>query len=158
MTTLADLQAFFTREADLLDDWQLPAWLELLAPGVQYVIPPLGAPDANAADTVFLIVDDEVRLKSRVRQLMSHAAWAENPRSRTRRLITNVRIRSEQGSEIQAAANFAVWRFQHQSADVYVGRYENTFVRDRGALRLRMRKVILDMESLNPHGKISFIL
>jgi p-cumate 2,3-dioxygenase beta subunit len=156
--TLGEIEAFLVHEAALLDEWRLEEWLELMAPDARYLVPPLDAPDADHRDTLFLIADDRRTLASRVRQLLSGTAWAENPRSRTRRLITNVRLLAEDGGEARVTANFAVWRFQHEEADVYVGRYLNVLVRGADGLLFRERRAVLDLETLRPHGKLSFIL
>jgi p-cumate 2,3-dioxygenase beta subunit len=84
--------------------------------------------------------------------------WAENPRSRTRRLITNVRLLAAERDEARATANFAVWRFQHEQADVDVGRYVHVLVRGPSGLLFRERRAVLDLKTLRPHGKLSFIL
>jgi hypothetical protein len=39
-----------------------------------------------------------------------------------------------------------------------VGRYRYVLARVEGLLRIRERRAILDMETLRPHGKLSFIL
>jgi p-cumate 2,3-dioxygenase beta subunit len=129
-----------------------------MAPDARYLVPPLDAPDADYRDTLFLIADDRRTLASRVRQLLSGTTWAENPRSRTRRLIPNVRLLTAEGDEARATANFAVWRFQHEQADVYVGRYVHLVVRSPIGLMFRERRAVLDLETLRPHGKLSFIL
>jgi p-cumate 2,3-dioxygenase beta subunit len=129
-----------------------------MAPDAHYLVPPLDAPDADHRDTLFLIADDRRTLASRVRQLMSGTTWAENPKSRTRRLITNVRLLAVQGGEARVTANFAVWRFQHDQSDVYVGRYLHVLVRGAPGLMFRERRAVLDLETLRPHGKLSFIL
>jgi len=87
-----------------------------MAPDARYLVPPLDAPDADHRDTLFLIADDRRTLASRVRQLLSGTTWAENPRSRSRRLITNVRLLTAEGGEARATANFAVWRALHSLA------------------------------------------
>jgi p-cumate 2,3-dioxygenase beta subunit len=97
-------------------------------------------------------------LASRVRQLLGGQTWAENPRSRTRWLVTNFRILDEGTDSVTATVNFAVWRFQHEATDVYVGRYVNVLVRAGVGLMFRERRVVLDLETLRPHGKLSFIL
>jgi len=107
---------------------------------------------------LFLIADDRRTLASRVRQLLSGTTWAENPRSRTRRLITNVRLLAAEDGEARATANFAVWRFQHEQADVYVGQYRHVLVRGPSGLLFRERRAVLGLETLRPHGKLSFIL
>ena len=156
--TRAEIEEFLMYEAALLDEWRLEEWLALMAPEVRYLIPPLEAPDADRRDTLFLIADDRRTLASRVRQLLSGITWAENPRSRTRRLITNVRLLAAEGDEVRATANFAVWRFQHDQTDVYVGQYRHLLVRGHSGLLFRERRAVLDLETLRPHGKLSFIL
>ena len=156
--TVGEIESFLIDEAALLDEWRLEEWLELMASDVRYLVPPLNAPDADHHDTLFLISDDRRTLGSRVRQLLSGTTWAENPRSRTRRLITNVRLLAAEDSEARVTANFAVWRFQQEQADVYVGRYVHKLVRGPSGLLFRERRAVLDRETLRPHGKLSFIL
>jgi p-cumate 2,3-dioxygenase beta subunit len=47
---------------------------------------------------------------------------------------------------------------RYELMDTYVGRYEYKLVRRSNELKIQERKVILDLEALRPHGKISFIL
>jgi p-cumate 2,3-dioxygenase beta subunit len=156
--TLGEIERFFVDEAALLDEWRLEEWLQLFTEDGCYLVPPLDAPNADHRTTLFLVADDRRNLASRIRQLLAGTTWAENPRSRTRRLVTNFRILDEGDHGVVATANFAVWRFQYEATDVYVGRYVNLFVRGSSGLMLRERRVILDLETLRPHGKLSFIL
>lgn len=151
-------EKFLYNEAALLDEWRLDEWLAMMADDAHYRIPPLDLPEAAPGEALYLIDDDRSRLESRVRQLMGKTAWAETPRSRTRRLVTNVRVSAVDGNVFKAMSNFAVWRFQFDNTDVYVGRYEHTFIESPEGLRVLERKVILDLEALRPHGRISFIL
>jgi p-cumate 2,3-dioxygenase subunit beta len=156
--TRGEIEEFLIHEAALLDEWRLEEWLALMAPDARYLVPPLDAPEADHRDTLFLIADDRRTLASRVRQLLSGTTWAENPRSRTRRLISNVRLLTVDHDEARVAANFAVWRFQHEQSDVYVGQYRDVLVRGPSGLLFRERRAVLDLETLRPHGKLSFIL
>jgi p-cumate 2,3-dioxygenase subunit beta len=156
--TLGEIEQFLYAEAALLDEWRLEEWLALMTPDARYLVPPLDARDADDRDALFLVADDRRTLASRVRQLLSGTTWAENPRSRTRRLITNVRLLAADDYEARITANFAVWRFQHEQTDVYVGRYVDLLVRGASGLMFRERRVELDLETLRPHGKLSFIL
>ena len=155
---LSEVTALFVTEARLLDDWKLNEWMTLLATDVRYLIHPLDFRDGAPSDALFLVSDDRARLTSRVEQLNGKTSWAENPRSRTRRLVSNFQVESADAGQIRARANFAVWRFKNDHSDVYVGRYENILVREDGQLRIRERSVRLDLEALRPHGKLSFIL
>ena len=154
----AEVEDFLYKEADLLDRWQLQEWLELLTDDATYQVPPTDTPDGDARNTLFIIADDASRIRERVKQLLGKAAWAENPPSRTRRMIGNVRVLGPQGDGIGIAANFVVYRFRHELVDTYIGHYEYELVRRDGELKIRKRKAILDIEALRPQGKISFIL
>jgi p-cumate 2,3-dioxygenase subunit beta len=156
--TYQEAERFLVEEAALLDEWRLNDWFKLIAEGGRYLVPALDTPNADHRDTLFLVSDDYVTLKSRVAQLLGRSTWSENPRSRTRRLVTNVRVLECNGEEALVTANFAVWRFQLDSTDVYVGKYMHKLVRTPEGLRFNERRAVLDLETLRPHGKLSFIL
>lgn len=153
-----EIEDFLFAEAALLDDWRLDEWLALLTDDVTYIVPATDARDADPSTTLSIISDDAKRLRARAEQLLGKHAWAENPPSRTRRLITNVRIRRADTTTVEATANFAVHRFRGDVAETFVGRYEYTFVRRAEGLKIQIRKAILDLEALRPHGKLSIIL
>ncbi len=88
----SEVEDLFYQEAALLDEWRLEDWLELLTDDAIYQIPPTDVPEGDSRNTLFIVADDAVRIRSRVKQLLGRFAWAENPHSRTRRLISNVRI------------------------------------------------------------------
>jgi p-cumate 2,3-dioxygenase beta subunit len=153
-----EVEDLLYHEAALLDEWRLEEWLELLTADAIYQVPPTDMPEGDARNTLFIIADDAPRIRSRVKQLLGKSAWAENPPSRTRRLITNVRVLGTDGENILVTANFAVYRMRYEAADTYIGHYNYTLVRDGDQLRIRERRAILSNEALRPHGKISFIL
>ncbi|HSF32791.1 MAG TPA: aromatic-ring-hydroxylating dioxygenase subunit beta [Candidatus Tectomicrobia bacterium] len=156
--TRQTIEDFLYEEAALLDDWRLDEWLDLLTEDATYEVPSTDTPEGDPQHTLSLIADDKIRIRSRVAQLLGKSAWAENPPSRTRRMISNVRIRRVEGEAIDVAANFVVYRLRFEQMDTYVGRYEYTLVQRDGRLKIRTRKAILDLEALRPHGKVSFIL
>jgi len=69
-----------------------------------------------------------------------------------------VRIREVTEENIYVTANFVVYRMRFEQIDTYVGRYEYTLVQRGGALKIRERKAVLDLEALRPQGKVSIIL
>jgi p-cumate 2,3-dioxygenase subunit beta len=153
------VEDFLFQEADLLDEWRLDEWLDLFLPGATYQIPSTDRPDGVPETSLFLVADDWGRLQARVKRLQSKNAHVENPRSRTRRLITNVRVApSDEPNSVFVRATFVVYRWRYEVMDHYVGRYEHVLeLRDSG-LCFRRRKAILDLESLRPSGKVSLIL
>lgn len=156
--TRQQIEDFLYEEAALLDEWRLEEWLQLMTDDASYYVPATDAPDGDHRNTLFLVSDDIVRLRSRVKQLLGRFAHAENPRSRTRRFIGNVRIRSVEGDTFRVTANFLVSRTRMEQVDTYVGRYEYLLVHNDGSFKIRERRAILDLDSLRPQGKVSIIL
>jgi p-cumate 2,3-dioxygenase beta subunit len=155
----AEVEDLLYREADLLDTWQLNAWLTLLTDDASYYIPPNDKPDADHRFTLFTIADDIVRLRERIIRLNDPNCHAEYPPSRTRRLITNVRITGVDGDIISIAANFIVYRYRrNEPARVFVGFYRHKLRRVGGALKIHERRAVLDAEELGSLGSVSFIL
>ncbi|MPZ59366.1 MAG: aromatic-ring-hydroxylating dioxygenase subunit beta [Rhizobiales bacterium] len=154
-----EVEDLLYHEADLLDSWRLDDWLQLLTEDVTYYIPPTDKPDADHRDTLFIIADDAVRLRERVIRLKDPNCHAEFPPSRTRRLISNVRIAEIDGAIISIAANFIVYRNRRsEPARVFVGRYRYRLKRQAGRLKIAERRAILDAEELGLLGSVSFIL
>lgn len=156
--SLVEVERLLIDETALLDDWKLEQWLGLFEEGARYLVPALTTPDADPDTSLFLVADDYTSLKSRVAQLMGRATWAETPRSRTRHLVTNVRILEADERSAYVTANFVVWRFQNGASDAYVGKYLHRIVRSELGLRFKERRCQLDLETLRPHGKLSIIL
>lgn len=160
--TREDVEVFLYREAALLDDWKLKDWLALFTDDAIYEVPTMDAArDAGTAspkESLFYIADDRFRLGERVSRLGKRGAHAEFPHSRTRHLVSNVLIdgRDDDGLDVQAA--FAVHRFKDGVGDLYVGRYRYRLVVRDGALRIRAKRALLDMDSLRPQGRISILL
>ncbi len=154
-----DVEALFYEEAALLDAWRLDDWLGLLTADARYLVPPNDVPDGDPRDTLFTIADDIRRIRGRVKRLNSEDAHAERPRSRTRRLVSNVRIVGRDGDELVAEANFAVYRFRrNERIGEYVGRYRYRLRATADGLRIAERRAILDSEELGGLGSVSFIL
>lgn len=157
--TRADVEDFLYHEAALLDAWALDEWLALFTPDGTYRVPSLETEDQPAGESLYFIADDMARLAGRVRRLQDPQAHAEFPHSRTRRLVTNVRIVARDGGALHTEASFAVHRFRRgEDVRVYVGRYRYTLSMIDGRLRIRAREAILDAHELGSLGAVSFIL
>jgi p-cumate 2,3-dioxygenase beta subunit len=159
LPTVQSVERFLYEEAELLDQWRLHEWLELFTADGYYLIPATDAPDGDPARDLFLVHDDRFLLEQRVNSLLTRAAHAEYPHSRTRRLISNVRVLPGEGSRIAVFANFAVYRIRSGTLDTYVGQYRHVLEQDENEeFRFVVRKAVLDLDALRPHGKVSIIL
>ena len=152
------VEAFLFEEATLLDEWRLTEWLALFTEDARYLVPSTDTPDGDPHQALSLIDDDMARLRGRVDRLLSRHAHREFPWSRTRRLITNVRINKSDDAEIHATAAFLVYRIRAGHVDPLIGHYEYTLRRAANTLKIAYRKAVLDLEALRPHGTVSIIL
>lgn len=155
-----DIERFLYDEAALLDEWRLPEWLDLLTEDFHYLVPAPDAPEADdPSNTLFIIADDYRQIVGRVTRLESEAAFVERPRSRTRHLVTNVRVDCLGDNVFRVESTFAVHRSRRGTTDLFFGRYRHLLVQDpEGRLKIKERRAVLDSETLRPQGKISFIL
>lgn len=155
--TRAEIEDFLYEEAALLDAWKLDEWLALLTDDAYYRVPSNDRPESEPSGTLFTIADDMARIRSRVARLKDRNAHAEFPPSRTRRLITNVRIVEEQPLRVEA--NFVVYRYRsNEDARQYVGRYRYVLRKEDARLKIAGREAILDAMELASLGAVSFIL
>jgi p-cumate 2,3-dioxygenase beta subunit len=151
------VEEFLFEEAATLDDWRLDDWLALFTEDCRYVVPSTDKPDGDPASDLTLVDDDHERLYWRVNRLKSRHAHREFPWSRTRRLITNVRVLRDDNDEIDVTCSIVVHRYRNGQQDQFVGRYLHTLVRTDDGLRIRSRRAELDMERLSPNGSISMV-
>jgi p-cumate 2,3-dioxygenase beta subunit len=157
--TRSDVEDFLYREAELLDDWELDTWLTLWTEDARYVIPCTDDRNGDPRSALVLVDDDRLRMKARVERLNSRKAHREYPHSNLRHLVTNVRMDPPDGDELPVRASFAVWRFRAGRETVYVGRYRYRLVlADDGTLRIRSKRVELDMTALRPASDVAIIL
>ena len=94
----ADHQAahqFLVEEAHLLDTHQYEAWFALLSADVTYTMPvrvtAVKAVDEASVQTMHHFSENRYSLRKRVDRFLTKHAWAEDPQSRTRHHVTNVR-------------------------------------------------------------------
>ena len=159
--TRLEVEDFLYHEAGLLDEWKLDDWLELITAAARYLVPTTDLPEGDPlipGDQLVFIDDDISRLRGRITRLKSRHAHREYPWSRTRRLVTNVRVTSVSGDEISATASFTVYRMRGGETATYIGRYDYLLRRVDGELRIVFRKAVLDQESLKDTAAVSIIL
>jgi 3-phenylpropionate/cinnamic acid dioxygenase small subunit len=164
-----EVEQFLYREARLLDDRRFREWLELFTDDVRYWMAgrsnryPKGskaiailAPDRYTEEDLAkedeLAILDETKetLGRRIARLETGMAWAEDPPSRTRHLLSNVEVEpGETASEIKVYANFLVYRSRAETEqDLYVGARQDVLRQVDGVWKIAHRKIILDQNVL----------
>jgi 3-phenylpropionate/cinnamic acid dioxygenase small subunit len=152
------IEEFLYLEAELLDERRLREWLELFTDDARYWMPirynPLDRPEALTEELAkpgegYYFNDTKETLKVRVERVYSKQAWAEMPPSRTRRLISNVQVKKDDGVEIEVHSNFMVYRTRmERDEDIFVGTRKDVLRRFNDDVKIARRTIILDQAVL----------
>ncbi|HCZ48302.1 MAG TPA: p-cumate dioxygenase [Gammaproteobacteria bacterium] len=156
--TRGEVEDFLFYEAALLDDWETLAWADLYTEDAEYLIPPIDDPQADKRAALFVINDDHHRLMQRAKRLTRRTAHAEFPHSKIRHMISNVRILEQDDAGLLVASNQVVYRAKRQLLDTYVCHMVHRLAKQDGGLKIRSKRVMLDLDNLRPHGMVSIIL
>ena len=157
--TRDDVEDFLYQEAELLDEWRLPEWLALFTDDAHYLVPSTDlSRDASPDNNLFYIADDRFRLGERVARLMKRTAHSEYPRSKTRHLVSNVRIRNRTAEALEVGAAFVTYRTKDGVTDTFIGSNRYQIVPGGDGLRIREKRCHLDLDGLRPQGRVSILL
>jgi 3-phenylpropionate/cinnamic acid dioxygenase small subunit len=164
-----EVEQFHYREARLLDERRLHEWLELLTDDIRYwmagrtnrypkiskaiaILDPdrYVEDDMTREDELAILDEDKGSLEARVARLDTGMAWAEDPPSRTRHLISNIEVEiGDAAHEVKVYSNFVVYRSRAETEqDFYVGARRDVLRRIGGAWKIAGRKIILDQNVL----------
>jgi 3-phenylpropionate/cinnamic acid dioxygenase small subunit len=165
-----EVEQFLYREARLLDERRFHEWLELFTDDVRYwmgartnryprsskaiaILSPnrYVEDDHTREDELSILDESKETLAGRVARLDTGMAWAEDPPSRTRHLLTNIEVAPGDGaSELKVYSNFIVYRSRAESEeDFYVGGRQDVLRRVDGAWKIASRKLTLDQNVLS---------
>lgn len=141
---LEDVRAFIHREADLADEHAFDEWLSLwdLEGEIVYWIP-CGGDDYDPARHLSIAYDNRSALGDRIFRLKSYSAHAARPRSRMRRLLTNITVDSVGDGLVQLHANFMLAEVRKSIQDIFCGRVEYVLRQAGDSLLIKAKKVLL---------------
>lgn len=139
------VEQFLYREARLADEQRLDEWLTLWAEDALYWVP-CNQDDVDPARQLSIIYDDHARLRLRVARItQTGMAWTQEPRSRLRRLVSNIEIYDGQDGLIQTFSNFHLTELRANRRDPveWIGRTEHRLRPHGDDFRLAFKKVML---------------
>lgn len=158
------IEQFLYKEARLLDDRRFNDWLELLTDDISYTMPTRynrlrAGPDEQweverELDELCYFEETKASLTQRVQRFFSGMAWAEEPPSRTRHLITNIEVLDgDSPEEAVVYSSFLTYRSrlegQKGDEDSFVGRREDVLRRVNGEWKVAKRRIIIDAVVIN---------
>jgi len=152
------VERFLYDEAALLDDRRFSEWGELLADDIHYHMPirrnvKFGEQYKENTDSdseISWFDEGKGTLMGRIRQLNTGVHWPEEPFSRIRHNVTNVRVLSVKGDEVEVDSNFFIWSNRLRDEVVmFVGTRHDVLRRDsETGWKIAKRQIILDQNVL----------
>jgi len=145
---------WLNEEAELLDRRRLHTWLGRLDPAVRYLMPARATVHRADGTGTFATNHhfDETfgTLTTRVRRLLEATNYAEDPPSRTRRFVTNIRAFDAGPDDVAASSYLLLLRSRSDAANFEMLSCERNdlFRRSDDGLKLAARDITLDQSTL----------
>ena len=162
--TQREVKDFLIHEAELLDDRRFEEWLEILAEDVLYQVPIQTGHDKNGSTDLLRegawLSENWKSLEMRIRRLRTPGVLAEEPPSRTRHFVSNIRITpGASPKEVRVRSNLLLYRSRGESVqyDLFSGERRDILRRVDGRWSLARRDLLLDMSTLDAQD-LSIIL
>lgn len=156
MVDRSEIEAFLFREARLADESRYEEWGALWTDDAVYWVP-ANEDDYDPTHHVSIIYDDRNRIQDRIDRLKSGSAWAQQPQSRLRRLISNIEIESLSNGEFEVRSNFALGEIRRGRQTTYFAAQIHRLRETSDGLRMAGKKVML-INNDEPINNLSFLV
>ncbi len=115
-----------------------------------------GADDPDPDAQVSAIYDDRHRLEDRTMRLRHGPIHARDPKSRMRRVISNIEIEAGPGGEIITHSNFLLAELRRGQQDIFAGRAIHKLRPDGDSFKIALKKVLL-LTNDGPIDNLTFL-
>lgn len=150
------VEHFYSWEAALLDAQRFTEWVELFSEDTHYFMPirrtrlrrELTKEFTQPGEIAFF---DETKqsLLGRVAKIATGTAWAEDPPSRTRHLVTNALVTDDRGDELDVQTSFILYRTRLKSEETtWIGSRRDTLRRRDQTFLIAKRLILLEQTVL----------
>ncbi len=164
METHYEVTRFLNEEAEILDDHRPVDWLERLTDDVSYEVPvrvtrEVGDDVSEFSHEAYHYRENYDTLEVRAKRFEKDYAWAENPKTRTRRMVSNVRVQGTDGNEIHVKNNLVLHHIRGDQTQpkIISGERHDTLRRVDGELRIAERTVYLDQTVMGTENLSVFL-
>lgn len=156
---------FLYEEASLLDQIKLQEWGARLASDLIYSAPLRETRGSSHQAATYVrsmqhFHDDYRSVMGRILRLSGKSAWAEDPPSRTRRLVTNVMVETTAKPDEFAVASYLLVtrsRFNFDQFDLISAERHDVLRRDGTSFKLARREILLDQAVLGTPNLAIFL-
>lgn len=152
---------FLVEEAALLDAHDFDGWLGLLTDDVRYRMPArvTTVRSDDRLSTIDHFDEDRHSLEKRVARLGTEHAWTEDPRSRIRHLVTNVRTFAADDGELDVESSVLLFRSRGdtRAPEIVCALRRDRLRPDGDGLRLAERFVLVEEAVLRTQNLAIFL-
>jgi 3-phenylpropionate/cinnamic acid dioxygenase small subunit len=139
---LMQVTQFIYQEARLQDEHQFEQWEALWTDDAIYWVP-ANADDSDPEIHMSIIYDNRSRIGVRVKQLLTGKRHSQQPQSRLRRVVSNVEITGQNGSDLIVQSNAIVFESHTRGQVMWASRNEYHLRQMDGHWRMARKKVCL---------------
>lgn len=163
--TIAEITQALYDEAELLDESRLREWLGMVTDDVVYQVPVRIHKEQTGESRVtgvqadsYHLDENRASLLMRVERVETGFAWAEEPPSRIRHMVSNVRVRHRDDGDLDVRSYVMVYRsrWDRPDYDIMTAERHDVFRDVDGTWKLARRLVVLDNTTV-PMLNLSFL-
>jgi len=154
--TLLSATAFVWAEADMLDHADYDSWLRLWSTEGLYIVPISPDSDDHANTLNFAYDDADMRAK-RVQRLTSGESMSTQPRARTVRNVSRLRVLNDDGQRLTLRAAQDLRDFRKDAFHQHTADVTWDLVRDGDGWRIE-RKLVRLINSADTLSSLGYIL
>jgi 3-phenylpropionate/cinnamic acid dioxygenase small subunit len=158
-----EVEEFLYDEAELLDQREFAAWLDLLSDDLTYFMPMrrnvkygdhAAHENTREGEDISWFEENKWTLSKRVDQIFTEKHWAEEPLSRVCHMISNVQLLNAEPTvgapeEVTSKCRFLIYQNRVETeTNFFVGKRTDTLRKETGDWKLIRREIILDQNVL----------
>lgn len=153
------VESWLLIEAEMLDDQREREWLEtMVSKDLVYQLPlritverKLGKGFVEGA---YHLDENWGSLNNKLSQSETGHSWAEDPPSRTRHFVTNIRVGQMRDGQVDVRSNLMLYRSRQDEIvpQIFSGERHDVLGESDGAFQLRRRVIYLDTTAIVSHN------
>ncbi|MED4601060.1 3-phenylpropionate/cinnamic acid dioxygenase subunit beta [Paenibacillus validus] len=149
-----EIVEFLQNEAEVLDSGDFREWLNMLDQEIQYIMPVRTNRERVHGEgfigNMYHFEENFASLRKRVERFETEFAWAEDPPSRTRRFINNVRVEQTAEHEFKVKSYLLLTRSRGNEPEYgLITCVRNDILTRAGQeIKLKTREILIDQTTL----------
>ena len=155
VSTQQNVEQFLYKQADILDQRDWDAWLDLFTKDGKYWMP--AKPDQETGEGVpNIFYEDRYLMDMRIRRVEHPYAHSQKAGHRTSHVVSNVIIESENGKngDLVCTSRFHMVEYRLEDQRYFGGKYTHNLVRIDDNYRIKLQRV----DIANVEGPFDYVM